>query len=158
MKPMRSWIVVVDGGQARFLQWAGKKSGAREIPGQVFTQQVPRSKELGRGRPARVQESGGPARHGVEPRTDAHAEQENTFLSDIVRQLLEAYEADAFDHLVIIAPPKALGVLRQMLPKKLADCIAFDIDKDLTGHTDSAISEVVNAHLERAMVKPIRAA
>jgi protein required for attachment to host cells len=150
MKPARTWIVVVDGGQARFLQWMGLKSGARSIPGQVFSQHVPRSRELRRERPSRVNESRGATRHAIEPRVDAHTAQENQFLKEIVRQLQEAYGADAFDDLVVVAPPRALGSLRTMIPDELKPCIAAEIDKDMTGHTDAAVSELLARHVSEA--------
>jgi protein required for attachment to host cells len=143
MKPLKTWIVVADGANARFLAWRGLKSGAVGISGQTFERDSPRTHDLGTDRPGRVHDSTGHARHAIQPRSDRHDEQEKAFLRLVVRRLLEAFESNAFHDVVLIAPPRALGVLRDVLPDQLSKRVILAIDKDLTKHRDEAVSDIL---------------
>jgi protein required for attachment to host cells len=143
MRPLKTWIVVADGANARFLMWRGLKSGATGISGHTFERDSPPTHELGTDRPGRVHDSTGHARHAIQPRTDSHDEQEKAFLRLVMRRLHEAFDSGAFDDVVLIAPPRALGVLRNKLPAQLSKCVVLEIDKDLTKHTDEAVSDML---------------
>lgn len=148
MKPLRTWVVVVDGGHAKFLHFAGRKTGARTIPGHVYARPAKRTHELGRDKPPSVTQSKSPARHAIQPRVDLHEIEEERFLKDIVRNLELAFEADAFDELVLLAPPKALGILRKMIPRCIQDKVIREADSDYTEYDDAEITRVVIALLE----------
>jgi protein required for attachment to host cells len=148
VKPLRTWIVAADGAHAKFLDFAGRKSGARTVAGHIYAQQAKPTRDLGRDRPARVAESKGPARHAIEPRVDLHERQEEIFLQMVVRRLLEAFDADAFDNLVLIAPPKALGILRKLLPDRIKSKVTSEIDNDYAQHADNEIARLVIEHAD----------
>lgn len=143
MKPMRTWIAVADGAHARFLSYAGLKSGAGPIPGQVFNRHAPPSRDIVSDKPGRTYDSKGHGRHAIQPRTDAHDVLEQQFLRDVVRQLDVAFEAGSFDDLVMIAPPRALGMIREMIPERMKSSVILEIDKDLTRHSDQEVSKIV---------------
>jgi len=73
-------------------------------------------------------------RHGDDPRA-AHEEQRS------VHALIEALERGSADnqfrHLVLVAPPRMLGVLRESLPRGLADRLRSSLAKDW-GHVSDA--------------------
>lgn len=143
MKPLRTWIVVVDGGHAKFLQFVGRKAGALTIPGHVYARPAKRTHELGRSKPPRVSQSKSPARHAIQPRVDLHEHEEELFLKDVVHNLEVAFEANAFDDLVVLAPPKALGLMRKLIPQRMQDHVIGEVDGDYTDYADQAISKVV---------------
>ena len=57
-------------------------------------------------------------------------------------------EAGAFDDLVIVAPPVALGEMRKAANGQLAKKIVATLDKDLTAHTVPDITAAVAKALE----------
>jgi protein required for attachment to host cells len=100
--------------------------------------------------PSREQGSDGPGRSGVNigPRsaidtTDWHALEEERFAAAVAQRLNGAAEEGQFEHIVIVAPPKVLGELRQQFSKKLQGKILAEIDKDLTHHTFPEIAKVL---------------
>lgn len=48
-----------------------------------------------------------------------------------------------FDRLVLVAPPKMLGLLRQSLPSKSQTLLASEIPKDLAHHGPAAIMNAI---------------
>jgi protein required for attachment to host cells len=79
-----------------------------------------------------VHQSVGEARSGVE-QTDWHDRDEQEFLKALAARLDKAVQAKDVAHLVIVAPPRALGVLRKAFSPHVRDAIVTEIDKDLTG-------------------------
>ena len=51
----------------------------------------------------------------------------------------------AFQRLILVAPPRALGELRDSLPEAVRDRVVGELDLDLT----KATPETVEAHIER---------
>ncbi len=153
MKPLRTWIVVADGARAKFLHFAGRKIGARTIAGQTFSRHAKPTRELGTDKPGRTFESKGQGRHAVEPRVDMHEREEEAFLSDVIRRLEEAFEAGAFGNLILIAPPRALGILRRILPKRIRPHVSFEIDSDYTHYSDDEITRAVIEQIDGLHLK-----
>jgi protein required for attachment to host cells len=153
LRPAKTWIVVADGARARFLTFANGRGKATTIPGQIFSSPAPPTHELGRSRPPRAVESVGHHSHGIEPRVDLHENLELEFLKGVVRRIEEAYEMEAFEKFVLVAPPKALGHLRTLLDQRLKAHMLIDVDLDLTKHTDEEISRLVVERLGDAEKK-----
>ena len=63
--------------------------------------------------------------------TNLHEVEEEKFLKRVADRLGEAEKHKVFDHLVIAAPPRALGLLRTMLPAAVRARIRADLSKDL---------------------------
>jgi protein required for attachment to host cells len=71
------------------------------------------------------------ARHAKDERVDPHRELKRAFAKS-VGKALEARLADGrFECLVVVAPPPALGDLRQALPKKARAAIVGEVAQDL---------------------------
>jgi protein required for attachment to host cells len=137
------WILVADGARARVFINEGSGQGVRELPDRSFTGSRLRSRDLGSDRPGRTFDTAGCGRHAMAPPSDPHRQAEREFLKAVVDWLTDREQAGQFDHLVIIAPPRALGELRQLLPKTLIRKLAQEIDLDLSRATASEIE----AHL-----------
>lgn len=132
MKPTRTWILVADGGGARILEALGKGHGLHEVAGSEARTENPPSHEQGRDRPGRVHELVGHVRHGVEPRRDPHKALETLFADQLATMLAKYAASNAFDRLVIVAPPTMLGDLRKAMHPEVRAKIVAEIDKDLT--------------------------
>ena len=63
--------------------------------------------------------------------TDWHKQEEDRFLQKLVGQLDHAVNAGEVKSLIIVAPPRALGVLRQAYSHNLRAAVHAEIDKDL---------------------------
>ena len=122
-----AWMLVADGRRARVLVEQRRGASLEENW----------SMEIGeedlydpQDRPPRSFDSVGPGRHGME-RRDLHEAEEENFLKRVADRIGEAEKQKAFDHLVIAAPPRALGLLRNKLPASAKQRIRGEAAKDL---------------------------
>jgi len=63
--------------------------------------------------------------------TDWHAQTEQAFLTQLVARLDHAVGSGQIKSLIIVAPPRALGVIRQAYSHALRAALRAEIDKDL---------------------------
>ncbi len=84
---------------------------------------------MGTDRPGRVHESTGSSRSAVE-QTDWHDQAEAEFLQMIARRLDDAVSKGETHALILIAAPRALGVLRRSLSQAVQNAVTAEIDKD----------------------------
>lgn len=136
-----TWILIADGAKARVMQYDRKnRTLAPATPGEFFGSTA-QSKEIasdregrsfdsaGRGQPADV---GGYGRHAMEPRTDPQRYAEYAFARELAHHLQEGANRRRFDRLVLVAAPKTLGDLREILPDTVKKMVVAEVDKDLT--------------------------
>jgi protein required for attachment to host cells len=90
----------------------------------------PKTSDLGTDEPGRSFSSVGSGRSAVE-QTDWHRQEEDRFLQKLVSQLDHSVKVGEVKSLVIVAPPRALGVLRQAYSHTLRTAVHAEIDKDL---------------------------
>ena len=64
--------------------------------------------------------------------TDYHQQEEDRWVKDAADQLRKRVLANDFEALAIVAPPKALGVLRKELHKEVEKRIVLTINKEMT--------------------------
>jgi protein required for attachment to host cells len=88
-----------------------------------------KTRELGTDAPGRAFSSVGAGRSAVE-QTDWHAQEEDRFLRKLAERLDAAISAGQAQALILIAPPRALGVLRQTYSHGLRAAVRAEIDKD----------------------------
>lgn len=135
-KEQRTWIVVADGGRARILESAHAHSGvavrleltssARLTGGKLAADRLPRT-----------QESGGAARHGIEPRLKLKDHEKRLFAARLADYLKGGL--GNFDQLVVVAPTGFLNLLRGAFPDAVAKKISATRNKDLTWMTDAEV-------------------
>ena len=128
MKPPRIWIITADGARARFFL----KEGASFTEMSGFSQHHARSGELGHGKPGSSFDSMSSSRHAGEPHKDLHQAAEDDFLKPVAQKIMA--EAKAYDRVVLIAAPRALGTLRKLMQP--LSVRLDEIAKDLT-HLDA---------------------
>jgi protein required for attachment to host cells len=92
-------------------------------------QEVPPTSELGTDKPGRSHSSVGPGRSSVQ-QTDFHTLQEEEFLRSIMAKLDAAAKAGQMKAIILVAPPRALGVLRQHYTHALKQAIRDEVQKD----------------------------
>ena len=96
--------------------------------------------QIGKNATGMVHESLGGAIHMSEPHIDVHDEVREHFAKLLAEKLAKAAEEKAFDHLVLVAPPKMLGELRKHLNEKVLKLINEEISKDLTSSTPAELT------------------
>ncbi len=131
MKVTKRWIVIVDGGCARFIE-RDEQGRFRTVSSLEAVSLHMRSRDIGRDRPGRVYESADSSRHGTEPRHDLHGSEKGKFVALVIDEIENALQEGAFDEFVLVAPPKVLGEVRQALPATLAKVLTDTLSKDLT--------------------------
>jgi len=71
--------------------------------------------------------------HGsLDPATSAKAHEEKMFAKALAKHLKELHNRDHYEKLVLVSPPKFLGLLRGELHSTLDKLLINTIDKDLT--------------------------
>ncbi len=75
--------------------------------------------------------------------TDFHQQEEDRWVKDAAEQLKKRALANDFDALAIIAPPKALGVLRKELHKEVEKRIILTLNKEMTDRPISDIEDLL---------------
>lgn len=132
MKPTTTWILIADGARARIFANRGPGKGIEPVAGEALQGDHRPSRDLLRHKPGRTFESAGTMRHAIAPHHDPHRELKRTFAHELAESL-EAHLADkAYDRLVVVAPPKALGDLRSALSEHVRAVVYAELGKDLT--------------------------
>jgi len=126
MKSTRTFVILANEHEARFLENDGPGKGLSEMIGL----------EAGEGtryaeRPGRSQGAPGGARHGFD-RSESEREQDRkAFAAEVAEAAAARWAEGGFDRAVLAAPPKMLGELRSGLEAGLTAAMVGDLDKDL---------------------------
>jgi len=124
------WVVVCDGKKALVLENVGDAKFPNLKTLSVFSHPDARTHELGTDAPGRSFSSAGTSRSAVE-QTDWHDQEEQRFLHKLASHLDVELKAGKTKALIVIAPPRALGVLRQVYSHDVRRALQAEIDKDL---------------------------
>jgi protein required for attachment to host cells len=95
--------------------------------------------------PGRAFASVGGARSAM-AETDFHQLQEDRFAADAIAELNRRALDNAFERLIIVAPPGLLGEMRKHYNKALGARLVGEIAKDLTGHHPPDIERAISEH------------
>jgi protein required for attachment to host cells len=123
------WVVVCDGAKALILENAGDAKFPNLKTKEVHEQADPKTHEQGTDAPGRAVNSVGAQRSAME-QTDWHDQAEQRFLGDLAKRLDAAVTAGETKSLILVAPPRALGVLRRSFSGSLREAVRAEIDKD----------------------------
>ncbi len=126
------WVVVCDGRKWLILQNKGDAELVNLVIREERTGENPPTHEQGSDRPGRSHSPVGEARSAV-GQTDWHDRAERDFLSALARRLDMAVRAGEVRGIVLVAPPRALGMIRPQLSAAVARCLRGEIDKDYAG-------------------------
>ena len=127
------WVVVCDGAKALIFENTGDADLINLVTREaVSAEQNPATSEQGADRPGRVHQSVGSSRSSVE-QTDWHDRAEQAFLRGLAGCLDRAVENREMKAIVLVAPPRAMGVLRAELTPRVDKAVKAEITKDYTG-------------------------
>ena len=133
-----TWIVVADGAKARILARHGGSGPLEPASNLCFAEAGARlpTRDVGAERPGRVHESADTTRHAMEPRVDWHRFAKEQFAKAVAAALESAAQKKLYGELILVAPPQALGDLRQALGRHAKALVNREIAKDLTNLSD----------------------
>jgi protein required for attachment to host cells len=132
MKTNKTWVLIADGARARLVAAEGHGKGLQLIEKLEFSADHSPNRELLHDKPARVFESHGATRHGVEPKSDPHRELKRDFAQELSSVLDTNLSKHEFDKLVVVASPVTLGDLRRALSEAVKATVVAEVSKDLT--------------------------
>lgn len=138
-----AWVVVLDGRKALFLRNEGDEKFPNLQTMETHEQENPPTREQGAGQPGRSSDALG-NRSAMEE-TDLQTLGEERFGISIMERLYEAAHKGKYQELVLVAPPRLMGVLRKNLHKIVRERIVAEVDKDLTGHPVNEIEKLLLA-------------
>ena len=127
--PNGAWIFVGDGRKAVVFQNHGDETMPDFRVVEFHERRSPGTRDQGSDRPGRAYSSGG--RRSAVEQTDWHHVDEVRFVSEIADLLYQAAHTGAFDKLVLVAPPKVLGQLRDELHQEVTKRVVGEVGKDL---------------------------
>lgn len=143
-----SWVLVADGKKAIFLR---NDLNTRDYDLRVVWHQEtenPPSIAQCSDRAGRANSVPGMRRAALQD-TDWHQLSEDNYVKEIAEILDRAAHDGAFDEIVIVAPPKALGDLRVEINPNAVKKVIAEIPKTLTNHPIEKIESLLKSELER---------
>ena len=123
------WVVVCDGAKALVLENVGNRLALSLVTREVYEQPDPKTHELGTDKPGRSFNSVGNGRSAME-QTDWHDQEEQRFLAKLAARLDKAVLAGEMQSLIVVAPPRAIGVLRRQYSPHLRQALKAEVEKD----------------------------
>jgi protein required for attachment to host cells len=123
------WVVVCDGKKALILENVGDWKFPNLQTREIFEQKNPPTREQGSDAPGRSIQSVGTARSAME-QTDWHRKAEEDFLHGLADKLDAAIESGQTSSLVMVAPPRALGIIRHAYSQHVRHALRGEVDKD----------------------------
>lgn len=142
-----TWVVVADGEKALFLRNKGGAASPDLVVERVEQQDNPPTGEQVSDRPGRRADHGFAQRSAMEE-ADWHQLAKDRFaaqLSDILKRMVHR---GSISRLVLIAPPRVLGELRDQLHDSVTKTVIAQIPKTLTGHPLPELQKIVIGDLE----------
>jgi len=124
------WVVVCDGKKALVLENVGDTKVVSLKTREIHEQPDRKTSEQGTDKPGRSVNSIDSRRSAME-QTDWHDQEEERFLQRLASRLDAEVNAGNAKSVIIVAPPRALGVLRQAYSQNLRNALRAEIDKDL---------------------------
>jgi protein required for attachment to host cells len=128
--PEGTLILVCDGSKALLFENTGDD---RNLTLKLVSERVERhspTREMGEDRPTRVVDAMDGSRSGTDE-TDWHAEAEAAFLHVAAKELDKLVHDRKAADVVIAAPPRALGILREAIAAPTRAAVSAELAKDL---------------------------
>ena len=123
------WVVVCDGKKALMFENVGDDQVLNLKTREVHQHDEGKTHEIGTDAPGRSINSVGAARSAMD-QTDFHDQGEQRFLHKIADRLDAAVAGGETKSLVLVAPPRALGMIRAVSAPHLHKALRAEIDKD----------------------------
>jgi len=123
------WVVVCDGAKALVLENSGNRKTPNLKTLEVYEHDDPKTQEIGTDKPGRSFSSVGHG-HSAMEQTDWHDQEERRFLAKLAARLDKAVLGGETPSLIVVAPPRAIGMLRREFTSHVRQAIRAEVEKD----------------------------
>jgi protein required for attachment to host cells len=130
--PHNALVLVADGRKMLFFRNQGDE-GQIDLRTEAHDARYERKdRDIKTDAPGLVQQSFGSGRSTYEE-TDFQQQEEDRWIKDAADELKDRALRNDYDALAIVAPPKALGVLRKCLHKEVEKRLICTVNKEMSG-------------------------
>ena len=130
--PNQALVLVADGKKMLFLRNEGDQNQI-DLRTEAHDERDDRKdSDIKSDAPGTIGQSAGYSGRIAYEETDFHQQEEDLWVKEAAEELRRRALRNDFDSLVIIAPPKALGVLRKELHKEVERRIILTVNKEMT--------------------------
>jgi protein required for attachment to host cells len=138
----RTLVVVADGSRARFLE--PRHESRTLVPASRADMVWPESRERGRDvvtdRAGRAENTANRTiRSALDSPSDVHKLEKHRFAAALAEALEDLRQGREYDRLVLVAPPRSLGELRELLSPQVKQWVSQEVAKDLTASSPEAL-------------------
>jgi len=125
-------IVVADGTRARIFTAESAHSPLIEIETMAHPEGRLHDRDMTSDLPGKDSGVGGAGGHAYQAKTDPKKHELDEFAKRVADYLDDANNANKLSHLLIVAEPSFLGVLRAHFSTQVSEKVVFELDKNLT--------------------------
>ncbi|HVH49861.1 MAG TPA: host attachment family protein [Sphingomicrobium sp.] len=141
--PNQALVLVADGKKMLFLRNHGDQNQIDLRTEAHDYREDRKDSDIKTDAPGAIGQSAGYSGRVAYEETDFHQQEEDLWVKDAAEELKKRALRNDFDSLVIVAPPKALGVLRKELHKEVERRILFTINKEMTDRPIADIEDLL---------------
>lgn len=143
--PHNALVLVVDGTKVLYLRNHGDENQI-DLRTESHDQREDRKdRDIKTDAPGTTKQSGGYGRSTYEE-TDFQQQEEDRWVKDAADELKARVLRNDFEALAIVAPPKALGILKKALHKEVEKRIVCTVNKEMSGRPIPDIEALLNGH------------
>lgn len=134
-----TWILVADHARARLFSLEHRAGRMGELESFANVEARTPGHERERAPPPRTHDRLGEGRHVIEPHTTARDKSAAQFAGTLASVLARGLDEQRYVDLVLIAPPRFLGILNASLRPRVREAVALKIAKNLVRRSVSTI-------------------
>ncbi|GAW33399.1 protein required for attachment to host cells [Roseovarius sp. A-2] len=142
-----TWVLIADGEKALFLRNSVDAISPALDVVRKDEQENPSDYDQSANRPGRKHDTGVGQVSAMDD-TDWHELAKERFAHELAEILYKYAHRGAFERIVLVAAPHALGDLRKALHKEVRDKVVAEIPKDLTHHSLDKVATMLKAELD----------
>ena len=135
------WILVADSSRARIFETESVKSPLKETDDLTHPEARQHEQTLTSDLPGKQAASSSGSHHAVADETDPKQHEAANFAREISQYLDDSRKKNRFSHLVILAAPSFLGLLRDHFTEDTLKLISYELDKNLVKHSTDEIRQ-----------------
>lgn len=144
--PHNALVLVADGRKILFFRNLGDENQIDLRTEAHEARKERKDRDLRTDSPGTVKQSAGFGRSTYEE-TDFHQQEEDRWIKDAAEELKARVLRNDFEALAIVAPPKALGVLKKCLHKEVQKRIVCTVNKEMSARPIPDIEALLNGHM-----------
>ena len=141
------WVIAANSEYARLFKTTGVGQPLEEFETLVCSAARQSEQDLVSDRPGRSFDSSGSGRHAMEPGEQAGEHIARAFAKEVAHFLDESFEQGHFNHLVVMASPGFLGLLRTEFSQQVRSVIRQEVNKNLVRLQVSELCKHLPDHL-----------